>query len=82
MLEFYLFILDYIKYPLKYLMKNHIVLIFLVFSVNCFSFVYAPIRHNIMTTCLILFWSPVAAKTALIYHDMDTTGPLKLCCGI
>ena len=54
--------------------------------------IYAPIRHNIMTTCLILCWSRwvravlvakgVAAKTALTHQGMDSSRPLEVCFGI
>ena len=43
---------------------------------------YTPIRHTIMTTCLIIVGLPFAAKTALTHWDMDSTRPLKVCCGI
>ncbi|ROI52198.1 Piezo-type mechanosensitive ion channel component 2, partial [Anabarilius grahami] len=36
----------------------------------------APIRHNIMTTFLILCWSPLTRR------GMDSSRPLKVCCGI
>ena len=41
-----------------------------------------PISHNIMTTCLILSRSPFCCKTALTCRGMDSTRPLKVCCGI
>ena len=39
--------------------------------------IITPIRHNIMTTCLMLCWSPFAAKAA--WPVEASTRPLKVC---
>lgn len=38
--------------------------------------------HNIMTTLLILHWSPLSFKTVLIRRGMDSTRRLKVCWSI
>lgn len=42
---------------------------------------YIPIRHNIITTCLIMLF-PFIFKKSIVIHIQDSTRPLKVFCGI
>lgn len=43
---------------------------------------YTPISHNIMTTCLILYRSPLRPKPPRPVKAFYSARPLKACCGI
>ena len=45
------------------------------------TYIHTYIMHNIMTTCLILCWSLFCCQNSPDPSSMDSTRPLKVCCG-